>query len=169
MSSTRDSAYCSQMERKTFAQPVVKRARVQRDLAPQAAVDDSRPKNFQCDLCEGGFDRQSDLRRHKKIHFPGEFYCLYPGCDKSFKRKDHLINHVEKKHRDSSSSAPQMPVLGNNDPENDPDSGNYPGYPLNSLGGPTRPKLVAKFPPPPISDSGCNQVQVPPSLLAHRP
>lgn len=130
LSITRDSAYCSQMERETFAQPVAKRARTQKDPnlpAPQAAVDDSRPKNFQCDSCEWGFNRQSDLRRHKKIHLPREFYCLYPGCDKSFKRKEHLINHIEKLHRDSSSSAPQMPVLGNDDPENDPDSGNYPG------------------------------------------
>ncbi len=138
MGSTGDSAYCSQMERKPIAQPVVKRARIQQDPnlpAPQAAVDDSRPKNFQCDLCESGFDRPSDLTRHKKIHFPGEFLCLYADCDKSFKRKDHLINHFKKKHRDSSSSAPQMPVLGNNDPENDPDSGNFPGYALNSQGG----------------------------------
>ena len=109
LSNTRDSAYGPQMERKNFAQPVAKRVKLQRDpnLPAAQAVDDSRQNYFhRCGLCNQGFARQADLRRHLNAHFPGEFHCPYPGCDKSFKRKDHLNNHCEKNHRDSSSSAP---------------------------------------------------------------
>ena len=135
LSNAGDSAYAPQSEREIFAQPVAKRARLQRDpnlLAPQA-VDDSRQK-YLCPKCNRGFPRQADLTRHIKIHYPGEFLCRYPGCGKLFKRKDHLNNHYEKKHRESSASAPQMPVLGYDDPGNDPGSGNPPGLD-HSFGG----------------------------------
>lgn len=114
LNNTRDSAYGPQIERKNFAQPVVKRARVQNnpDLPATQAVDDSCQNKFRrCGLCNQGFTRQAELRRHIKTHYPGEFHCQYPGCGMPFTRKDHLNNHYERKHRDSSSSAPQMPEL----------------------------------------------------------
>lgn len=126
LGSTRDPAYFPKLEREILAQPIPKRARIRKDPilpAAQTAADDSRPKDFQCDSCEKGFSLQRDLRRHEKIHRPGEFYCQY--CGGCFKRKDHLNNHIRKKHGDLSSSAPQMPVLGNENPDNDPDLGNY--------------------------------------------
>lgn len=128
LDSTREPAYCPKLEREIIAQPITKRARVRKDpilAADQTAADDSRPKYFQCDSCEKGFIRQGDLRRHEKIHSPGEFYCPYPGGEGCFKRKDHLNNHIRKKHGDLSYSAPQVPVLRNDDPDNDPDSGNH--------------------------------------------
>lgn len=128
LGSTRDPAYCPKLEREIFAQPIPKRARIRKDSilpAARTAANDSRPKEFQCESCEKGFIRQTDLRRHEKIHLPGEFYCPYQGCEGCFKRKDHLINHIRKKHGDLSSSAPHMPVLGNDNPDNDPDSGSY--------------------------------------------
>lgn len=128
LGSTRELAYFPKLEREILAQPINKRARIRKDPflpAHQTAADDSRPKDFQCNSCEKGFIRQTDLRRHEKIHSPGEFYCTYPGCEGCFKRKDHLNNHIRKKHGNLSYSAPQMPVLRNDNPDNDPDSGKY--------------------------------------------
>lgn len=138
------SAYGPQMEIKNFAQPVVKRARAQKDpnLPTNQALNDSCQKHLhRCDLCPRGFSRQAELRRLIKTHYPGQSRCEYQGCGQSFNRKEYLNIHINKKHRDLSSSALQMPVLGYDDPENGPGSGNHPGLdPLfggawNSQGG----------------------------------
>ncbi|POS87701.1 hypothetical protein EPUL_000456 [Erysiphe pulchra] len=58
--------------------------------APQQAQND-RP--FKCDQCPQSFNRNHDLKRHKRIHLAVKpFPCLY--CDKSFSRKDALKRHI---------------------------------------------------------------------------
>ncbi|KAK4935965.1 hypothetical protein LTR10_023086 [Elasticomyces elasticus] len=56
----------------------------------QAPVHD-RP--FKCDQCPQSFNRNHDLKRHKRIHLAVKpFPCNY--CDKSFSRKDALKRHI---------------------------------------------------------------------------
>ncbi|KAF2873202.1 hypothetical protein BDV95DRAFT_490431 [Massariosphaeria phaeospora] len=55
----------------------------------QAAND--RP--FKCDQCPQSFNRNHDLKRHKRIHLAVKpFPCNH--CDKSFSRKDALKRHI---------------------------------------------------------------------------
>ncbi|KAL2885763.1 Zinc finger, C2H2-type/integrase, DNA-binding protein [Ceratocystis lukuohia] len=47
---------------------------------------------FRCDQCPQAFNRNHDLKRHKRIHLSVKpFPCTY--CDKSFSRKDALKRH----------------------------------------------------------------------------
>ncbi|WYZ39143.1 hypothetical protein EsH8_III_001057 [Colletotrichum jinshuiense] len=47
---------------------------------------------FKCDQCPQSFNRNHDLKRHKRIHLAVKpFPCNY--CDKSFSRKDALKRH----------------------------------------------------------------------------
>ncbi|KAG9239122.1 hypothetical protein BJ875DRAFT_243459 [Amylocarpus encephaloides] len=47
---------------------------------------------FKCDLCPQSFNRNHDLKRHKRIHLAVKpFPCGY--CEKSFSRKDALKRH----------------------------------------------------------------------------
>jgi len=58
--------------------------------APQLAHND-RP--FKCDQCPQSFNRNHDLKRHKRIHLAVKpFPCGW--CDKSFSRKDALKRHI---------------------------------------------------------------------------
>merc|ERR1712093_616938 len=56
----------------------------------------SSPQNdrpFRCDQCPQSFNRNHDLKRHKRIHLAVKpFPCGH--CDKSFSRKDALKRHV---------------------------------------------------------------------------
>ncbi|KAI5286141.1 hypothetical protein KEM54_000031 [Ascosphaera aggregata] len=55
------------------------------------AVPQDRP--FKCDLCPQSFNRNHDLKRHKRIHLAVKpFPCKY--CDKGFSRKDALKRHT---------------------------------------------------------------------------
>lgn len=57
---------------------------------PQNPQND-RP--FRCDQCPQSFNRNHDLKRHKRIHLAVKpFPCGH--CDKSFSRKDALKRHV---------------------------------------------------------------------------
>jgi len=57
--------------------------------APQPPND--RP--FRCDQCPQSFNRNHDLKRHKRIHLAVKpFPCGH--CDKSFSRKDALKRHI---------------------------------------------------------------------------
>ena len=58
----------------------------------QQTQHNERP--FKCDQCPQSFNRNHDLKRHKRIHLAVKpFPCGY--CDKSFSRKDALkVNHV---------------------------------------------------------------------------
>ncbi len=53
----------------------------------QSAPQNDRP--FRCDQCPQSFNRNHDLKRHKRIHLAVKpFPCGH--CDKSFSRKDAL-------------------------------------------------------------------------------
>ncbi|KAB8243936.1 hypothetical protein BDV35DRAFT_304343 [Aspergillus flavus] len=48
---------------------------------------------FKCDQCPQSFNRNHDLKRHKRIHLSVKpFPCHH--CDKSFSRKDALKRHI---------------------------------------------------------------------------
>ncbi|KAL5377534.1 hypothetical protein DPSP01_009725 [Paraphaeosphaeria sporulosa] len=48
---------------------------------------------FKCDQCPQSFNRNHDLKRHKRIHLAVKpFPCTH--CDKSFSRKDALKRHI---------------------------------------------------------------------------
>ncbi|KFX94994.1 hypothetical protein O988_06050 [Pseudogymnoascus sp. VKM F-3808] len=48
---------------------------------------------FKCDLCPQSFNRNHDLKRHKRIHLAVKPYPCGE-CEKSFSRKDALKRHV---------------------------------------------------------------------------
>ncbi|KAI9818725.1 MAG: hypothetical protein M1826_001313 [Phylliscum demangeonii] len=55
------------------------------------AASSERP--YRCDLCPQSFNRNHDLKRHKRIHLAVKpFPCSH--CDKSFSRKDALKRHL---------------------------------------------------------------------------
>jgi len=57
---------------------------------PQTPQND-RP--FKCDQCPQSFNRNHDLKRHKRIHLAVKpFPCGH--CEKSFSRKDALKRHI---------------------------------------------------------------------------
>ncbi|KAI9663246.1 MAG: hypothetical protein M1821_008294 [Bathelium mastoideum] len=57
----------------------------------QPAPPNDRP--FKCDQCPQSFNRNHDLKRHKRIHLAVKpFPCGH--CDKSFSRKDALKRHI---------------------------------------------------------------------------
>jgi len=57
---------------------------------PQHQQND-RP--FKCDQCPQSFNRNHDLKRHKRIHLAVKpFPCGH--CEKSFSRKDALKRHI---------------------------------------------------------------------------
>ncbi|KAH6706217.1 hypothetical protein BKA61DRAFT_492539 [Leptodontidium sp. MPI-SDFR-AT-0119] len=57
-------------------------------------VTHDRP--FRCDQCPQSFNRNHDLKRHRRIHLTVKpFPCLY--CEKSFSRKDALKRHIRVK------------------------------------------------------------------------
>jgi uncharacterized Zn-finger protein len=54
---------------------------------PQQQQQNDRP--FKCDQCPQSFNRNHDLKRHKRIHLAVKpFPCGH--CEKSFSRKDAL-------------------------------------------------------------------------------
>ncbi|EMC94802.1 hypothetical protein BAUCODRAFT_25915 [Baudoinia panamericana UAMH 10762] len=58
---------------------------------PQSNAQNDRP--FRCDQCPQSFNRNHDLKRHKRIHLAVKpFPCGH--CEKSFSRKDALKRHV---------------------------------------------------------------------------
>ncbi|ATZ53482.1 hypothetical protein BCIN_09g03260 [Botrytis cinerea B05.10] len=58
---------------------------------PQQMPQNDRP--FKCDQCPQSFNRNHDLKRHKRIHLSVKpFPCGH--CEKSFSRKDALKRHI---------------------------------------------------------------------------
>jgi len=57
------------------------------------APPQTNDRPFKCDQCPQSFNRNHDLKRHKRIHLAVKpFPCLH--CDKSFSRKDALKRHI---------------------------------------------------------------------------
>ncbi|KIX10330.1 uncharacterized protein Z518_01412 [Rhinocladiella mackenziei CBS 650.93] len=78
----------------------------QRTNAPQQPSAHDRP--FKCDQCPQSFNRNHDLKRHKRIHLAVKpFPCTH--CDKSFSRKDALKRHILVKGCGSGSSTDGAP------------------------------------------------------------
>ncbi|KAF9887273.1 hypothetical protein FE257_010401 [Aspergillus nanangensis] len=73
---------------------------------------------FKCDQCPQSFNRNHDLKRHKRIHLSVKpFPCTH--CDKSFSRKDALKRHILVKGcgKDSSESKPDRNSIKEEDHE----------------------------------------------------
>ncbi|TLD23520.1 hypothetical protein E2P81_ATG08864 [Venturia nashicola] len=59
----------------------------------QAHAPPHNDRPFKCDQCPQSFNRNHDLKRHKRIHLAVKpFPCNH--CDKSFSRKDALKRHI---------------------------------------------------------------------------
>lgn len=58
-------------------------------LIPHGHQNPHNERPFKCDLCPQSFNRNHDLKRHKRIHLSVKpFPCNH--CEKSFSRKDAL-------------------------------------------------------------------------------
>ncbi|KAI0419557.1 hypothetical protein F5X98DRAFT_66762 [Xylaria grammica] len=56
------------------------------------APNSQQDRPYRCDICPQSFNRNHDLKRHKRIHLAVKPYpCEY--CDKAFSRKDALKRH----------------------------------------------------------------------------
>lgn len=62
------------------------------------------PDRSICSICHSTFKRAGDLKRHERVHFPGQrnFHCKESGCDrkgrKGFYRRDKLRAHERQVH-----------------------------------------------------------------------
>lgn len=53
---------------------------------------------FECSVCLATFKRADILSRHIKIHDKIRYICI--SCKSSFTRKDNLLRHKQKYHRE---------------------------------------------------------------------
>ncbi|RGB32239.1 hypothetical protein C1646_597024, partial [Rhizophagus diaphanus] len=68
---------------------------------------------FKCDQCPQSFNRNHDLKRHKRIHLAVKPYpCQY--CEKQFSRKDALKRHVLVKGCNNTSNNNKKSTSSNN-------------------------------------------------------
>ena len=58
--------------------------------------NDERPHS--CSRCSQRFLYPKDLQRHLKTHYQPDRFCTIDGCDKAFRRQDHLLRHIETVH-----------------------------------------------------------------------
>lgn len=55
-------------------------------------------RTYKCSYpgCSKTFKRKQNWKRHKKtVHNPPKYQCPFPGCDQTFKQKDGLSNHLK--------------------------------------------------------------------------
>lgn len=77
----------------------------------QHPTNNQAERPYKCDTCSQSFNRNHDLKRHKRIHLAVKpFPCNF--CDKSFSRKDalkrhRLVKNCEGKANENNSSSPQ--------------------------------------------------------------
>ena len=49
--------------------------------------------------CGKSFTREADMQRHNRLHRPPTLWCDVQGCNKSFYRKDKLMDHYSRMHK----------------------------------------------------------------------
>ncbi|KAL9131136.1 MAG: hypothetical protein Q9217_000837, partial [Psora testacea] len=101
--------------------------------AAQIYVNQNQPplndRPFKCDQCPQSFNRNHDLKRHKRIHLAVKpFPCGH--CDKSFSRKDALKRHILVKGCGKTPQANENQRDGSPDPS-DEDNENEDSYASN--------------------------------------
>jgi uncharacterized Zn-finger protein len=76
---------------------------------PQGGQPPTVERPFKCDQCPQSFNRNHDLKRHKRIHLAVKpFPCNH--CDKSFSRKDALkVSRREPPPKKTKKSSPYTP------------------------------------------------------------
>ncbi|KAK0738728.1 hypothetical protein B0T18DRAFT_251771 [Schizothecium vesticola] len=88
---------------------------------------------FKCDQCPQSFNRNHDLKRHKRIHLPVKpFPCGV--CEKSFSRKDALKRHRLVKECGGRVGAKVVAAMGEGEGEEE-EEGESPGEMGHPLGG----------------------------------
>lgn len=84
----------------------------------QPSPQNERP--FKCDVCPQSFNRNHDLKRHKRIHLAVKpFPCKH--CDKSFSRKDALKRHRMVKGCGNGKTSPTGTNASSPQPDTKPD------------------------------------------------
>ncbi len=120
-----DPVSTKEIDEPTLATGLNKKLRPNTELS-QAADQNSESKRYRCPKCGIGISRNADLQRHFKNHGPPKFHCQYLGCDKNFKRKDKLNDHLRRVHGDITFKA-DIVQSREEDPDNDPDPGSSHG------------------------------------------
>lgn len=61
----------------------------------QPSITNNSCCELTCDVCQKTFDKEKNLKRHKKLHSSTkEYVCPEPSCCKSYNRSDHLNRHM---------------------------------------------------------------------------
>ncbi|KAJ2075842.1 hypothetical protein IW146_000184 [Coemansia sp. RSA 922] len=80
-------------------EPTLSRKRTRKDAAPPTKriklAENGGERPFACGQCEKRFSRNSDLKRHVKLH-TGERPHKCPVCSRAFARADALSRHTKK-------------------------------------------------------------------------
>ena len=69
-----------------------------------ASNNNSSPDRHSCSQCSATFKRTGDVKRHEKVHIPGQrrFHCWQLGCERNgrrgFYRRDKLRDHEKQVH-----------------------------------------------------------------------
>ncbi|WVQ82196.1 hypothetical protein IAT38_004324 [Cryptococcus sp. DSM 104549] len=138
---------------------------------------------FKCDECVQSFNRNHDLKRHKRIHLSVKpFGC--DKCGKTFSRKDALRRHwlVKGCRGEDGATAPILPLYPMSANANQPpalspssppvvsptsaSSNGESGGPTPSFSHPAAPPPLSTLPTRPLSDVSQSQVIVTPSEVA---
>lgn len=76
----------------------------------QETIKDIKIETFQltryrCDSCQTSFVTKQALQKHNRRHTEDPelrpYACDYPGCNSTFKQKDHVRNHIRRTHEKS--------------------------------------------------------------------
>lgn len=60
------------------------------------------PDRYRCDQCQTNFVTKQALQKHNRKHTEDPenrpYACEHPGCNSTFKQKDHIRNHIRRTH-----------------------------------------------------------------------